>query len=488
MKAAVIGSGIGGLASAIRLAVKGYEVTVYEKNSTPGGKLSQLHINNFRFDTGPSLFTLPELVDELFVLCNEKMEDYLTFQQLDNNCKYFFADGSQFNFYLNKTKLKKEIEQNTKENPEPIFNRLTQSEKIYNATSPIFIFNPLLKYKNFTAKSYKKAICILPKLNLLSTMHEANQREFVDSNIVQLFNRYATYNGSSPYKAPATLNMIAHLENNIGAFFPNKGMYSIIESLHKLAIKKEISFSFDTLVSEIVVENKKAIGIKANQQTELFDIIISDSDTKYLANNMVVHPQKKRINTAEPSSSALIFYWGIDKTFPELELHNIIFSSDYKKEFEKIFDEHTLIDDPTIYLFISSKIVESDAPRGSENWYVMINAPSNFNQDWESLTKTARINIIKKINKKFDIDIEKHIISEQITTPLAIEKNTLSTNGALYGNSSNSIFSAFRRHSNWIRSIKNLYFVGGTVHPGGGIPLCLASAKIIDQEIPLAYE
>lgn len=486
MKVAVIGSGIGGLAAAIRLAVKGHEVTVFEKNNLPGGKLSQLQLGDFRFDTGPSLFTLPHLVEELFEICGEKMQAHLTYQRIENNCKYFFSDGTIFNFYHNKEKLKKEISEKTTERVDVIFQRLTNSEEVYNASAAVFLFSSFHKLSNFKTEPYKKMIFKVHKLNFSKTMHAANRRDFSDKNMVQLFDRYATYNGSNPYQAPATLNMIAHLENNIGAFFPEKGMYAIVESLYILAIKQKVSFKFDSLVNEILVKDGKAIGLKTGEQTASFDLIVSDSDSKYLANNMLKHPLSKRLNKAEPSSSAMIFYWGINREFPEVELHNILFSNDYKTEFDKLFKERTLTNDPTVYLFVSSKMVKTDAPTGSENWFVMINAPANNGQNWEDLVSNARKNIINKINVTFGVDIEKHIVSEQIASPVTIEKNTLSQNGALYGCSSNSIFSAFLRHPNWLKSIKNLYFVGGSVHPGGGIPLCLASAQIIDQEIPNA--
>lgn len=488
MKIAVIGSGIGGLAAAIRLTVKGHSVTVFEKNPTPGGKLAQLKVGDFRFDTGPSLFTLPQLVEELFELCGEKMDSLLPCLRLENNCKYFFADGTKFNFYHDKDKLKHEIENKTTEKTSTILKRLSQSEEVYNLNAPVFVFSTFHNISNFITKPYIKAFLNLHKLNFAKTMHAANSTNFSDKRIVQLFDRYATYNGSNPYKAPATLNMIAHLENNIGAFFPKKGMYALVESLYDLTIKKGVQFRFNSLVSEIVIENKKATGIKVENRTENFDIIVSDSDTKYLANNMLDHPLRKRLNIAEPSSSAIIFYWGINRTFPEMELHNILFSNDYESEFKKIFEEKTLSDDPTVYVFISSKLVKSDAPKGSENWFVMINAPSNSGQNWETLMLEARKNMILKINKKLSVDIEKHIVNEHIASPLSIEKNTLSTNGSLYGSSSNSMFSAFLRHPNWLKSIDNLYFVGGSVHPGGGIPLCLSSAKIISQEIPDAND
>ena len=488
MKVAVIGSGIGGLAAAIRLTVKGHEVTVYEKNALPGGKLSQLHIGEFRFDTGPSLFTLPNLAEELFDICGEKMQDLLPYRRIENNCKYFFTDGTIFNFYHDKEKLKKEISEKTTEKVESIFQRLTNSEAVYNASAPVFLFSSFHKLSNFKTEPYQKMIFKVHKLNFSKTMHAANHRDFTDKNMVQLFDRYATYNGSNPYKAPATLNMIAHLENNIGAFFPEKGMYAIVENLYKLALKQKVSFKFDSLVDEILIKDGKAVGLKIGENNVPFDLIVSDSDTKYVANNMLQHPLSKRLKKAEPSSSALIFYWGINREFPEVELHNILFSNDYKTEFEKIFKERTLTDDPTVYICVSSKMVKSDAPSGSENWFVMINAPANNGQDWEDLVRKTQQNIINKIDKTFGIDIAKHIVCEQIASPLTIEKNTLSQDGALYGSSSNSIFSAFLRHPNWLKSIKNLYFVGGSVHPGGGIPLCLASAQIIDQEIPKADE
>ena len=487
MKIAVIGSGIGGLAAAIRLAAKGHAVVVFEKNGQPGGKLSELQVGDFRFDTGPSLFTLPQLVEELFELCGENPTTHLPYQRLENNCRYFYPDGTVFNFYHDKLKLVQEISDKTDENPDRLLERLSASKALYEISAPVFLFSSFRKLSNFGTAPYRKMLFKIPRLNFSKTMHRSNQQDFSDPRMVQLFDRYATYNGSDPYRAPATLNMIAHLENNIGAFFPKKGMYAITETLFQLAKRQGVQFRFNSLVHEIVTEKNSAIGIKIGAEIELFDTIVSDVDTKYLANNLLQHPLHKRLKKAEPSSSALIFYWGVNRIFDDLDVHNILFSADYKQEFNKLFKERLLTDDPTVYIFISSKIVPSDAPDGSENWFVMINAPANKNQDWKALIVAARKNIISKINKTLHIDIEQHIVNETIASPLTIEKNTLSQDGALYGSSSNSMFSAFLRHPNWLSGIKNLYFVGGSVHPGGGIPLCLASAKIIDQEIAAAH-
>lgn len=483
MKAAVIGSGVGGLAIAIRLANKGYKVTVYEKNTLPGGKISEIHQQGYRFDTGPSLFTLPDLVENIFKESGEKLSDYLNYSRLDNNCKYFFNDGSEFVFYHDKDKLKTEIESKTNESYHAIAKRLSDSEEIYNISAPVFLFSNFHKLANFNTPPYKKIALKLHKLNFMSTMHRANRRDFKDPRIVQLFDRYATYNGSDPYRAPATLNMIAHLENNIGAFFPKKGMYSIVESLYRLGLKKGVRFEFNSLVSKITVEHKKVKGVVANGQTQNYDIVVSDTDVKYLVNNLMESPLAKRVNRSEPSSSALIFYWGIKRRFDQLDVHNILFGGDYKKEFDTIFQTRSVIADPTVYIFVSSKAVKSDAPEGCENWFVMINTPSDSGQNWQQVISDARKNIVKKIGQTLGTDIESLIEFEEIRSPLDIEKWTLSSKGALYGAASNSMFSAFLRHPNMMSSIKNLYFVGGSVHPGGGIPLCLASAAIVDNEI-----
>jgi phytoene dehydrogenase-like protein len=184
----------------------------------------------------------------------------------------------------------------------------------------------------------------------------------------------------------------------------------------------------------------------------------------------------------KPSSSALIFYWGVKGTYSNLDLHNILFSADYPGEF-KTLEGKGISNDPTVYIFISSKVVKSDAPQGHENWFVMVNAPEDTGQDWEEITRVTRSNIIKKIKQDIGIDIEPNIICEEILTPPKIDQNTGSYRGALYGISSNNKFAAFSRHPNRSKSVNGLYFTGGSVHPGGGIPLCLASAKIVDNYI-----
>jgi phytoene dehydrogenase-like protein len=196
----------------------------------------------------------------------------------------------------------------------------------------------------------------------------------------------------------------------------------------------------------------------------------------------------KKILKQERSSSALIFYWGIKKKFPQLELHNILFTKNYKAEFNYIFKKDDLYNDPTVYINITGKMEQGHAPQGCENWFVMINVPANKNQDWQFLKKEARKNIIKKINTILQTDIEPLIETEEILDPVSIEEQTASYMGSLYGTSSNSKLAAFFRHPNFTNKIKGLYFCGGSVHPGGGIPLCFKSAKIVSELIETDFK
>ena len=324
---------------------------------------------------------------------------------------------------------------------------------------------------------------LLPFLNIFSTMNQVNQKMFTDSKTIRLFNRYATYNGSNPYKAPGVLAMIPHLEHNIGTFLPERGMHQITEELVALAERNGVSFVFNSKVKRIEVIDGVATGVELeNGQFHPAEVVVSNMDIVPTYRHLLAdQPAPEKTLMQERSSSALIFYWGVNREFPQLDLHNILFSSDYRREFHEIFDEKVAPSDPTVYINITSKDVKGEAPEGSENWFVMVNVPSNQGQDWEREIKKTRESVIARINEQFNVDIESHIEVQELLTPELIESKTSSFGGALYGASSNSSISAFFRHPNFSRKIDNLFFVGGSVHPGGGIPLCLLSARIVDQ-------
>ncbi|MBC7587374.1 MAG: hypothetical protein H7178_03360 [Chitinophagaceae bacterium] len=318
---------------------------------------------------------------------------------------------------------------------------------------------------------------------IFQTMNDVNASHFSNPKTVQLFNRYATYNGSNPYQAPSMLTLIAHLEHNEGIFYPKGGMISITNALYKLALKKGVHFHFNHAVQKIIHTDKKVTGIVANNSSHFANIVISNMDVYFTYKHLLGDEIKsKQLLKQERSSSAMVFYWGIKQPFAQLQLHNILFSNDYKAEFDALFKTKTCYKDPTIYINITSKCEAGiQAPLGKENWFVMVNAPANIGQDWSAFKQQYRKAIIQKINTILHTDIEPFIEVEETLDPIVIESNTASYMGSLYGTSSNTKMAAFLRHPNFTNAIKGLYFVGGSVHPGGGIPLCLQSAKIMSD-------
>lgn len=480
MKAVVIGSGIAGLASAIRLAKLGFNTEVFEANDFVGGKLSEFKLGNFRFDRGPSLFTMPQLINELYELCGENATKEFPVYKLEESCRYFYDDGKVFRAFNDAELIKKEVENVFNIEPAVFMKHLNRSKTMHQYLSKLFMERSLHKASNYLNKETIKAILHIPELGLFDVLNNYHEKYIKHPQLVQYFNRFATYNGSNPYQAPATLHIIPHLEHGIGAFFPKNGMYQITDSLYKLALKVGVKFHFNQLVNAIVVENKQAKGITLANKEVKADVVVSNMDIyhtykKLLANEK--HPEN--ILKQEKSSSALIFYWGINTTFNQLNLHNIFFSNDYKREFEGISGAKALYEDPTVYVNITSKYCKTDAPPGMENWFLMVNVPHNNGQAWEHLVAESRKNILRKLNKILNCDISKLIVEESYWTPHGIEQLTSSYKGALYGNASNNKMAAFLRHRNQSKDFKNLFFCGGSVHPGGGIPLCLLSAKIV---------
>jgi len=482
--AGIIGAGIAGIATAVHLARKGYAVHVFEQSSTHGGKMGESKLGNYRFDLGPSLFTMPQFV---YKLLDKEMADSFKIKRLNSLCHYFYDHrDTPFIAKSDRNEFINEAATYFHENPKKINSFMSHAKKVYDITAPVFLENSLHKLSTYTSKAGRKGIANLWRINMFNSMNRALENQFQSKDLIQLFNRYATYNGSNPYMAPATLNVIPHLEFFYGAFLPEKGMRDIADVLYQQALKLGVIFHFNTPISgaEIDSTNKIKTLLSQDQTRHHVDICIANVDVKIWYKNILKSPVPKRIAQAENSSSALIFYWGVKQKFPNLDVHNILFSSDYPEEFDAIFDRKTLQKDPTVYINITSKQIASDAPDYGENWFVMINAAHDNGQYTPEYLNQVKKRIIDKINRLLKIDLESIIEVEDVLTPVTIATRTGSDKGSLYGSSSNKRMSAFFRQANFSSEHKNLYFCGGSVHPGGGIPLCLLGASILNKIIP----
>jgi phytoene desaturase len=467
------------------LSVQGFEVSVFEKNDYPGGKISEFNLDKYQFDAGPSLFTQPENIEELFTLAGEPIEAYFQYQSLPISFKYFYDDGTVINAYTDNQAFAEELENKTGEKKEALLSYLESSKKVYQNIASLFLNNSLHQIKTLFSPGVLKAITTLRWKYLFKSMNGLHAAHFTKAHTIQLFNRFATYNGSNPYQAPGMLSLIPHLELNQGTFYPKGGMISISNALYQLALKKGVQFHFSTPVERIIQHENSAQGVVVNGKNRFADIVVSNMDVYFTYQRLLLDQYKAaEVLKQERSSSALIFYWGINHAFPTLELHNIFFTKNYRAEFESLFTTKKAYADPTIYVNITSKMEPGlQAPEGKENWFVMVNAPANMGQDWLAFRAKYRAAIIEKLNKIIGTDIEPMIEVEEVLDPVIIENRTNSYMGSLYGTSSNSKMAAFLRHPNFSRKIKNLYFVGGSVHPGGGIPLCLKSAAIMSKMV-----
>lgn len=483
-KAIVVGAGIAGIATAIRLAVKGFDVEIHEKNSVAGGKMYAIQKAGYTFDAGPSLFTQPVNLEELFSLAGEDINTYFKYSSLPLACRYFFETGKLVNAYTSRDAFADEMEKQLGEPKANVHRYLENAERVYEHVGQIFLNFSLHKASTWLHPRVLKALSAVKFPYLFNTLNEFNHQQFSTPEAVQIFNRFATYNGSNPYSAPGMLSLIPHLEQNQGTFYPEGGMISIPNALIALAKKKGVQFVLNSEVEEIVVENKSIKGIQSTSGFRPADIVVSNVDTYFSYKNLLKYPDAaKKVLKNERSSSAYIFYWGVKKSFPELHLHNIFFSKNYQEEFDHLFVKKRFYNDPTIYINITSKMEAGHAPDNAENWFVMVNAPANTEMDWETIRDELRQNIIFKLNSMLSTDLSNHIEVEEVLSPLDIERQTASYKGSLYGTSSNSKWAAFLRQANFSSSVKGLYFTGGSVHPGGGIPLCLKSAKIVSDMI-----
>lgn len=481
MKIGIIGAGIAGLAASVRMAAKGHEVEVFEANTYPGGKLSEFDLAGYRFDAGPSLFTMPHYVDELFELAGEDPRRHFNYRRLPVVCEYFWEDGTRLSAHAQVEAFAREVENKIGVPARKLKNILDDSQRKYEVTGRIFLEQSLHKIGTWTQASVAKAMLRIPTLDLFTSMDKVHQRFLGHPKMVQLFNRFATYNGSNPYRAPGLLSIIPHFEHHIGAFYPEGGMYAITTSIYELGKRLGVKYHFSAPVEEILTNNGRAHALRVDGRDHAFDRIISNMDVFHTYRKLLPnarHPE--RILKQEKSTSALIFYWGIRREFAELDLHNIFFSDDYKTEFDHL-RRGGVYHDPTVYINITSKYSPEDAPAGCENWFVMVNVPFNSGQDWNALIPEIRKNTLEKLSRILGADVESLIACEEQLDPRSIESKTASHLGALYGTSSNNRMAAFMRHANFSRRIDNLYFCGGSVHPGGGIPLCLLSAKIVED-------
>jgi phytoene desaturase len=470
---------MGGMATAIRLAAKGHQVEIFEKNAGVGGKLNILEKAGYRWDTGPSLITMPFVYRDLFKSAGRNFDDFVELVPVEPICRYFYPDKTIFDASDSVARMTEEIERLNPRDVSAYFRFMAYSRKLYDLTAEVFLFKGFNRLRDLLNLRWKDMFQIDP----FRTVHQAVKANFRDPRLVQLFDRYATYNGSSPYLAPATLNIIPYVELGMGGWYVQGGLYSLACAYRQLAEEVGVKFR-QAEVSQILTANKRACGVHlSNGETVKADVVVANTDATYTyANLLSQSPKSLKLTGLEPSCSGFVLFLGINKQYEQLAHHNIMFSRDYKREFEDIFKRKIPALDMTIYICWTGRTDAEHAPAGHSNLFVLVNAPYLSEAfDWAKPENVRQYrDLIIKTMEDFGLEgLSQAIEVEEVMTPLEIANRYNAYKGAIYGLSSNNRFSAFLRPPNRSRQVRNLYLVGGSTHPGGGVPLVTLSAKIV---------
>lgn len=472
---AVVGGGLGGLACALRLAVAGARVSLFEKNSTPGGKLAEHREGPFRWDMGPSLLTLPHLVDELFAHAGIERASRLELTRVDPTCRYFWSDGTV-------------IDEDGDFFARPDVTRFMQYARgIYEISGEAFLEHPPEEFwRPFLRPSALPKLRHLPKICTFATMQQKVDRYFGDPHLRQLFGRYATYNGSSPWRTPASFNVIPFVEAEFGAWYVRGGMARLAQEVARLASEKGVEIQTSSPVERL---DSQGLHFPDGCVQRGFDAIILNTDVIRSYRDWIRLPdwegQARMLQRHPLSTSGLVMLLGTRRRYSTLSHHNILFSDDYPGEFRELFDEpRRLPTDPTLYISATSRSDPADASHGGENLFVLLNAPADTDAiDWDSRREEISRWLLEEMERRGLDGLSSDVQCQHLFTPADFARRDGSIHGALYGWASHGILDSLFRPPLRSPLADNVYFVGGTTHPGGGIPLVLLSARMVADKV-----
>jgi phytoene desaturase len=480
----IVGGGLGGLATAIRLAAQGRRVTLLEKNERVGGKLNLVQEAGYTFDTGPSLLTMPWVIEELFATAGRRMADYLALEQIEPTCRYLWPDGTRFDAWQRLPQLIQEVERLSPADVPGLFRFLAHTARIYDAVADTFLLKP---FDGLAELLTPKLAWNGPRIDALRSVDAAVRSFFRSPHLRQVFNRYATYNGSSPYLSPATFNVIAYIEFAEGGWYVRGGMYALAAALQRLACELGVEIRTCAPVAELLLEGGAARGVRLESGEELrAGQVVVNADPRYAYQALVPGQPATaaRLARLEPSCSGFVLFLGVSRQYPQLAHHNIFFSADYPREFAAIFQKGVPAADPTVYVAATSVTDPEHAPPGHTNLFVLVNAPAlGPRVNWAREAQPYRDLVIAKLERMGLDGLRDAVAYEQIWTPADIATRYNAAGGAIYGLASNNPFSAFMRPPLRARGTRGLYFVGGGTHPGGGIPLVLLSGRAVAERV-----
>lgn len=463
--AIVIGGGLGGLASGLRLRAAGWRVTVCEAGATFGGKMNVWRQGGYCFDTGPSLITLPDVFHETFLAAGGSLDDYISLERIDPLCQYRYPDGTVFESTASLPAWIETVKRLESRDVNGFLRFLHLGARLWELSRRTFLartpYNP-------PTLSDLSVLRHLPLRYGAANYHQTIAAHFVSPYLRQLYDRYPTYVGSTPYRAPSTLALIPYMELAFGGYHVRGGLYQIVEGLVDLCERKGVELRANAPVIRISRVGRRVNGVELEDGSAIAaDAVVMNGDASCTAQLLGLRPEPPR----ERSMSGFVMLFGLPKAI-DVHRHTVCFSSDYQQEFAQICSERRFPEDPTVY--VNAQV----QPDGKQTLFVMANAPAT-DENWNhSAICRARRRVLARLRANGFPDFEQQVEVADVWTPRRFAERYRMPGGAIYGAASNSLRNAFLRPANRSPLADGLYHVGGSTHPGGGTPTVLLSAKI----------
>ena len=476
----VIGAGVGGIAAATHLAHRGVHVTVLEKNSRPGGRCDRFSRDGHHFDSGPTLFVMPLVYEAEFAALGVSVHDVLKLRQVDPTYHLVFDDGSQLALTSNLRSMREQLEAMRPGSFEGFLRYLDEGHRHYELAMQRLVNRDFRKASEFfNLRNVPLAFSLKPLVPHYSNM----SNYFDDPRLKSAFTFQDVYMGLSPFEAPSTFSMMSYTELAHGAWYPEGGMYQVVEALFEIAKSAGVEFRFETSVERIETNGRATRGVILADGTHLpADAVLANADLPYVYDDLLpdrdlaAEQSRKRF-----SCSTISFFWGVDKPYPALGPHTLFIADDYRQNFDSIIGHLTLPENPSLYVHAPARIDPSMAPDGQDTLIAIVpvgHMDEKGGQDWPALRDRARESVFSRLALLGIHDLEGHIKFEVNYNPLSWRKRYNLMKGSTHGLSHNLMQLGYFRPSNRHPRYHNLYFVGASTHPGTGIPTALISARL----------
>lgn len=483
----VIGGGLGGMSAAITLAKhKEFRITLIEKNPHLGGKLNVLEQDGFSFDLGPSIFTMPQYFDALFEMHGKKREDYFRLVPVTPHWRNFFEDGTTIDL-ADTLEGMKALDNITEKDFEELQAFYSYTEKLYDFTNEILFKNQAETI--FQTLKYYPPFKILKDSDYFRTMDEGIRKYITNPYLIDIMNYFIKYVGSNPYDAPAVMNLLPYIQWKFGLWYVEGGMYQASIGLQKLMKELGIAVKTNTEVISVEKQQERISRITlSNGTTKDVDVVVSNMEAIPFYEKITQEPEKTLRNLKRkygPACSGFALHLGVNKQYSQLAHHNFFFSNELKQNFDNIFKKHKLSGDPTIYLVAPMKTDPSQGPEGHEiikilpHISVMKGDKAFSKEEYEAFEDA----VLTKLERMGLTDLRKHIVSKELWTPETIQQTYYSNQGAIYGVEANRKMNLGFKIAKTSTFYRNLFFVGGSTNPGGGMPMVVLSGQQVENHV-----